>query len=87
MAAIETGKIQTQSGFPRGALSPPDCDDVLQSLALDTGDFETWAADFGYEADSRAAEAVYRTCVDQALKLRGVIGASALDELRAIPVD
>jgi hypothetical protein len=71
-------------------LQPPACGDVLESLALDAsaldaGDFESWARDFGYDKDSRAAEAIYRTCLDQALKLRACIGGPALDELRAIP--
>jgi hypothetical protein len=46
----------------------PTAADVLSSLLLDssgvtqTADFEEWAADYGYDADSRKAEAVYRAC-------------------------
>jgi hypothetical protein len=74
------------------SLQPPAFSDVLECLVLDAGaldfaDFESWASNYGYEKDSRAAEAIYRTCLDQALKLRACIGGPALDELRAIPED
>lgn len=65
----------------------PDLADVLASLAmdsdvLDSGGFESWASDFGYDTDSRAAEAIYRACLDIALKLRAGLGAAALADLK-----
>lgn len=80
-------------GYRSGpSLTPPTVSDVLSSLALDAsvlnaGDFENWARDFGYDSDSRSAEALYRTCRNQALRLRAIIGGPALDELLAIPED
>lgn len=70
-------------------INPPAFGDVLQSLArdsdvIDAGSFESWAADFGYDTDSRAAEATYRACLDHAVALRSLIGQHALDELRLI---
>lgn len=68
-------------------LPPPDLADVLYSLAsdadvLDAGGFEEWASNYGYDTDSRKAEAVYRACLDIALKLREAIGEAGLTKLR-----
>lgn len=65
----------------------PDSCDVLYALVIDSevldfGDFESWAADFGYDPDSRAAEKIYRACLDIALKLRNGIGDAGLANLR-----
>ncbi len=65
----------------------PKIEDVIYSLlmdasVLDCGGFEDWAAEFGYETDSRKAEKLYRDCLESALKLRSAIGESALSELR-----
>lgn len=94
MAAIERNVIQIAGDFglvrPGAHLAPPAAADVLQCLALDAnvleaGDFETWADDYGYDKDSRAAEAIYNEARDQTLRMRAVIGAAALMELQAIP--
>ena len=65
----------------------PDLVDVMASLTmdssvLDAGGFEDWAADFGYDPDSRKAESIYRACLDNALKLRAAIGDSGMGLLR-----
>lgn len=65
----------------------PDTADVFYSLimdssVLDSGTFEDWAADFGYDSDSRKGESIYRTCLEIALKLRNGIGESGLSLLR-----
>lgn len=65
----------------------PDAIDVLASLAmdsdvLDAGGFEDWAGDFGYDTDSRKAEAIYRVCLEIALKLRAALGDAGLQSLR-----
>ncbi len=38
----------------------------------DAGDFEEWAATFGYDTDSRKAEQIYRQCVDGLGKLKRI---------------
>lgn len=51
--------------------------DVLESLAADAagfeqcgGSFEQWASEYGYDADSRKAEKVYRAVEKQTITLR-----------------
>lgn len=67
--------------------APPTIDSVLDCLAIDSSsfddakDFETWAADFGFDTDSRKAEKAYRTCGDQAKRLRHLLGDEAYAEL------
>lgn len=70
----------------------PDFADVLASLisetdVLDFGTFEDWASEFGYDTDSRKAEANYRECLKNALALRAAIGDSALEQLREIAAE
>lgn len=60
---------------------------TLDSSVLDAGGFEEWAGDFGYDTDSRAAEATYRACLDIALKLRGAIGDAGMEALRVAGED
>ncbi len=65
----------------------PNATDVIASLVMDSSvldesSFEDWASSLGYETDSRKAEAIYRACLDIALKLRNGIGESGLSELR-----
>lgn len=88
----ENGK--TAQRVPTGASSfygrkpiLPDALDVIYSLVmdsdvLDAGGFEKWAGDLGYDTDSRAAESIYRACLDIALKLRAGIGEEGLHALR-----
>ena len=65
----------------------PKALDVIHSLVsdsdvLDAGGFESWARDLGYDTDSRKAEAIYRACLETALKLRAAIGDAGLSALR-----
>ena len=81
MRECEGGKIRN------GTPILPSIPDVLHSLSMDAdvidaGDFEGWAIEFGYDTDSRKAEALYRTCLGIALKLRAALGDAALTELR-----
>lgn len=55
---------------------------VCDSSVIDAGGFESWAADYGYDTDSRKAESVYRECLELALKMRAGIGGDNLDTLR-----
>lgn len=68
-------------------IAAPPIGDVLQALArdsdvLDYAGFEQWALEFGYDTDSRAAESIYRQCVDLALQLKRGLGEHLLSEIR-----
>lgn len=63
------------------------CSLVMDSTVLDSGGFESWAADFGYDPDSRKAYATYQSCVETALKLRAAIGDAGLERLRTAYAD
>lgn len=65
----------------------PEVADVFYSLsmdstALDYGDFESWADDFGYSSDSISGKSIYDACLGIALNMRAAIGDSGLAELR-----
>lgn len=65
----------------------PNVFDVIHSLlmdgdAIDYSSFEEWADNYGYGADSRKAEAIYRQCLEYGLKLRNALGDTALSTLR-----
>jgi hypothetical protein len=84
----EYGKAARAAGKP----ILPDACDVLYSLAgdasvLDYSEFENWASDFGYDADSRKAEAIYRACLGTALKLRNGLGEDGLRALQEASQD
>ena len=89
----ETGRIASygshHSGVLRsnGLIPPPDPADVFYSLLMDcdvleSGGFENWAADLGYDTDSRKAERTFAACVDIAVKLMGALGADVLRAAR-----
>lgn len=57
----------------------PEFADVLYSLAMDSSaldhpTYETWADDYGFDRDSRKWEAMYRACLETALRLRAALG-------------
>lgn len=58
----------------------PKIDDVLDCLANDAAgvenarNFEDWAADYGYDTDSRKAETIYTEIKKQAQELRDLLG-------------
>ncbi len=69
------------------AISGPDITDVLYSLVTDSDviehpTYEDWAENFGYDPDSRKGEAIYRACLETALKMRNAIGEDGLAKLR-----
>jgi len=59
---------------------PPACEDVLDCLLADAAgyeqarDFEDWASEYGYDPDSRNAEAVWRAVAEQTRRLRLFLG-------------
>jgi hypothetical protein len=73
----------------RAKLEAPKLTDVLYSLVMDSdaieaGDFEEWADTFGYDKDSRSAEKLYKACLELGLKLRQLVGNANLDKLREL---
>ena len=89
----ETGKIASY-GIGNDAyatqkrISAPDIKDFMYAItldatsALDHGNFEDWANDYGYSADSRSAEKIYNTCLKQALELRAGLGQDLIEKLQ-----
>lgn len=96
--AIETGKWphdgleRDPSYFGGGELSTvpaPLLRDVMHSLLMDSSaidhpNFESWAADYGYDTDSRKAEQTYRACLAIGLALRAALSDAVLAELREL---
>lgn len=90
----ETGYPQKywgrMGGFKRKPDSTPimpDPVDVMYSLVMDSSvldysEYEDWAAEYGYDPDSRKGESVYRECLKLALKLRSGIGESGMETLQ-----
>jgi hypothetical protein len=68
-------------------IGTPKLADVLDCLASDAAGFENaqsfedWAAEYGYDTDSRKAEKVYRTVERQAKQLRRVLGDEGYNAL------
>jgi hypothetical protein len=65
----------------------PNPESVIACIALESGaieysTYEEWAADFGYDPDSRKGEAVYRECLQTGLMLRSRLGDDNLRQLR-----
>ena len=78
-----TGSVAGKSANP----ILPDLADVLSSLAseadaLNYSTYEERASDLGYDADSRKGEAIYRACLETALKKRNGIGEDGLKRLQ-----
>lgn len=69
----------------------PHAADVLQSLILDSSavgqSFDSWCNEFGYDSDSRKAEATYRACQESADKLARVLDHKARKELAELLQD
>jgi hypothetical protein len=67
---------------------PPTLADVLEALAsgasgIEHADrsFETWADDYGLDADSRTAERTYRATLAQSRRLHAFLGPQLYDAL------
>lgn len=66
---------------------PPSIADVLDCLASDAAGvhngetFEQWAAEYGFDADSRTAERTYRATYRQAESFARLLGNDALETL------
>lgn len=77
----ETG--YTEQGTP---VKPPKTADVVHRLLMDASGtdygFEAWAAEFGYDDDSRKAERIYQSCLAVSLVLNRTFGADELPQLQ-----
>lgn len=83
----ETGRTRVDGQTIRGFVNAPSLTDLFYSLVMDSdviesSGFEDWASNLGYDTDSRAAESIYRACLEIALKLRAAIGDADLQSLR-----
>jgi uncharacterized protein YodC (DUF2158 family) len=81
------GKAICEAGITRA--NDPALRDIVHSILMDSevidhGSFESWAMDYGYNPDSRKAEATYRTCLEHGLKLRLAIGNAGITQLREV---
>lgn len=70
-------------------LPAPELKDVLYSLIIDSNvldydSFESWASDFGYDTDSRKAEAIYKEALRQSLQFKQLLDPKKLDELKEL---
>ena len=85
---LRRGRKQLTTYFSTGfgLRGEPTATDVLDCLARDAasvecGSFEEWAADLGYDPDSRKAEALFRVCERQTEALRRFLGDGLLRDL------
>ena len=69
-----------------GVLPTPEPLDLLSSLCSDAGaideTFDNWCANYGYDSDSRKAEATYNACREIGLNMIRIMGAALFEELR-----
>lgn len=87
MELCETQKI-ARRGFPGNAIAAPLLRDVFYNILQD-GDayamsFEEWADNYGYDTDSRKAEATYRECAAIGRALNAGLSPEAVDGLREL---
>lgn len=71
----------------------PQLSDTLYSLLSDAEaflqaqSFEEWASEFGYDADSRKAEGIYKLCVEIGRKLSRGVSPKAITKAKEILQD
>lgn len=79
-----TGKVIGPLRTP-GKPIEPDMNDVLYCLLMDgraiNSTFEDWAIEYGYDTDSRKAEAVYQACIEIGLTLQRHLGHKIVEDL------
>ncbi len=81
------GSIADKEKIAHGAWrgTKPTAYDILTSIHPTSADtFEDFCADFGYEEDSREAEATYKECRALDTKIATVLTAQALEEINEI---
>lgn len=87
--AIIAKELATGRDAKTGRFIMPSAANVLHCLALDGeainyATFEEWAREFGYDEDSRKAEASYKECLRAGLFLRAILGESGIEELQTL---
>lgn len=71
----------------------PSLESVVHSLLLDgqpyfnNESFEEWAANFGYDTDSRKAESTYRTCMEIGRKIKAAVPNDVIEKAQEILQD
>jgi hypothetical protein len=60
---------------------------IMDSSVLEQPNFERWADDYGYDKDSRKAEAIYTECLKQSQGMQAVFGYELIEELRTLMMD
>lgn len=68
-------------------IDPPSVEEVLYNLVMDasvleSGGFEGWCFELGFNPDSISHHKIYQECVEIAIKLQGSLGAKLLSDLR-----
>ena len=93
MAGYEREERAIYDAAARKQRLNPKPADVLHSLALD-GEaffdgltFEDWAANLGYDTDSRKAEAMYRACDETGRRLARMFSRDEIAQLREAASD
>jgi len=86
---IKRGRTKMTVFFSQGPaiVHEPSIEEVLDSLASDAAGylnargFEDWASEYGYDPDSRRAEAIWKAVGKQVADLQRLLGESVLAEL------
>ena len=88
VAACETGKAIQPGAHNGPPLNPPELRDVFHSLLMNSEayamGFEEWADNFGYDRDSRKAEATYNECVAIGRALAARLSPAELERLQEV---
>jgi hypothetical protein len=79
--------LRPKSSWIRMRVPPPSLADVMYSLVMDSdvlnfSCYEDWAAEFGYDPDSRSGEVVYHACRAVAIPFSRMFTTQELDALR-----
>lgn len=79
--------VKARRSWEKDKPIPPAVDEVLDCIASDSSSienargFEDWASDFGYDPDSKKAEAIFRACFDASKQLKAFLGDERYNEL------
>lgn len=78
---LRYGKRRMSFPFWTGqACNEPGCFDAAYCVVSDSqgvensGSFEAWCLEYGYDTDSRTAERIYKQCLRQARNLQRLLG-------------
>lgn len=82
-----SAEARIAEGLAKKQKITPKLDDVLNSLLMDgsayfdASTFESWCDEYGYDADSRKAEAIWKACDEIGRNLARAFTAQELEEL------